>query len=172
MSWAAITGSAPSAAAAASAPSAFSAKWRPGLATLYSSGPAGVAAGDGGVVGDHRLGQVPVGAGGFAEGDGAGAQARASASRIGVVAGRRSRWPCRRAGGRRKIAAFSWAMPSMLAKGLQMRGGDGGDHRDMRRGQAGQRRDLAGVVHADLDHREIGLGRQRASVSGTPQWLL
>ena len=50
---------------------------------------------------------------------------------------------------------------------------DGGDHRDVRPGQPRQRRDLAGRVHADLDHREVARPRGiRASVSGTPQWLL
>ncbi len=44
-------------------------------------------------------------------------------------------------------------------EGLQMRGGHGGDHRHVRARQAGQRRDLAGVVHADLDHRELGVAR-------------
>ena len=37
-----------------------------------------------------------------------------------------------------------------------MGGGNGGDHRHMRARHAGQRRDLAGVAHADLDHRKLG----------------
>jgi hypothetical protein len=37
-----------------------------------------------------------------------------------------------------------------------MRRGDDGDHRHVQLGQPGQRRDLAGMVHPDLDHREIG----------------
>ncbi len=42
----------------------------------------------------------------------------------------------------------------LAAKVLDMRGGDGGDHRDMRADMAGQRRDLAGVVHPHLEHAE------------------
>ena len=50
---------------------------------------------------------------------------------------------------------------------------DRGDHRDVRARQAGQRRDLAGVVHADLGDAERARPRgMRARVSGTPQWLL
>ena len=36
---------------------------------------------------------------------------------------------------------------------------DGGDRHRVRRDHAGQRRDLAGVVHADLEHRALGVAR-------------
>jgi hypothetical protein len=58
------------------------------------------------------------------------------------------------------------------AEGLQMRGRDGGDHRHIRARHARQRRDLAGGVHADLDDGESVSMGIRASVTGTPQWLL
>ena len=49
---------------------------------------------------------------------------------------------------------------------------DGGDRRhegDMRPRHAGERRDLARVIHAHLEHAEAGVRGHRASVSGTPQ---
>jgi hypothetical protein len=58
------------------------------------------------------------------------------------------------------------------AEGLQMRGRHGGHHRHVRPGHARERRDLTGGVHADLDDRESVSMGIRASVTGTPQWLL
>ena len=56
------------------------------------------------------------------------------------------------------------------AEKLQMHRRDGGDDGDVRAHEFGERRDLAGMVHADLEH---GIFRasagQRASDSGTPQ---
>jgi len=43
---------------------------------------------------------------------------------------------------------------------LQMRGGNRGNQRRVRTGEARQRRDFAGVVHADLDHGKVGILRQ------------
>ncbi len=43
---------------------------------------------------------------------------------------------------------------------FEMRRGDRGDHRDVRPHQLHQRRDLAGVVHADLEHAVLRLARQ------------
>ena len=40
-----------------------------------------------------------------------------------------------------------------------MRRGDIGDHRHMRAHELHQRGDLAGMVHADLEHAELGFGR-------------
>ena len=45
-----------------------------------------------------------------------------------------------------------------ILEGFEVHGGDGCDHRDMRAGHASQRRDFAGVVHADFDHGIIGVG--------------
>ena len=58
------------------------------------------------------------------------------------------------------------------AEEFEMHRLDGGDDRDMRPHQPRQRRDLAGVVHAHLEHGEARVCGQRASDSGTPQWLL
>ena len=55
------------------------------------------------------------------------------------------------------------------AEEFQMHRLDGGDDRYMRAHQPGQRLDLAGMVHADLEHRETRVCGQRASDSGTPQ---
>ena len=56
---------------------------------------------------------------------------------------------------------------------LEMHRRDVGHHRDMRAHHVDQRRDLAGVVHADLEHAVTRASAgMRASVSGTPQWLL
>ena len=71
-----------------------------------------------------------------------------------------------------KISALASAMASTEAKELQMHRLDGGDDRDMRPHQLRQRRDLAGVVHAHFEHGKRALSGQRASDSGTPQWLL
>ena len=50
---------------------------------------------------------------------------------------------------------------------------DRGDQRDMGPHEADQRRDLARMVHADLEHARKRRRRgSRESVSGTPQWLL
>jgi hypothetical protein len=53
-----------------------------------------------------------------------------------------------------------------------MNGLDRRDDRDLGLHHAGERRDLALVVHADLEHAEAAVLGMRASVSGTPQWLL
>ena len=46
-----------------------------------------------------------------------------------------------------------------VVKSFQMRRRDCGDQRDVGRGQARQRPDLAGMVHTDLDHRKICIDR-------------
>ena len=43
---------------------------------------------------------------------------------------------------------------------LQMHRLDGGDDRDVRAHELGQRRDLAGVIHADFEHRKARCRRQ------------
>ena len=58
------------------------------------------------------------------------------------------------------------------AEKADMRLLDRGDHRDMRPRETRERRDLAGMVHADLGDAELASGGIRASVSGRPQWLL
>ena len=45
------------------------------------------------------------------------------------------------------------------AEVLDMRRGDGGDQRDVRPDLPGQRGDLAGIVHAHFEHRELGVAR-------------
>ena len=55
------------------------------------------------------------------------------------------------------------------AEVFEMHRRDRGDHRDMRPHHRGQRRDLAGMVHADLEDAEAVSRGMRASVSGTPQ---
>ena len=53
---------------------------------------------------------------------------------------------------------------------FQMHRRDRGDDRHMRAHQLGERRDLAGMVHADLEHARIWRSPdKRASDSGTPQ---
>ena len=72
-----------------------------------------------------------------------------------------------------KISALASAIASTEAKKSEMRRLDRRDHRDMRADQPGQRGDLAGMVHADLEDAEA---RVRAACapgdSGTPEWLL
>ena len=69
-----------------------------------------------------------------------------------------------------KISALASAMASSVRKIFQMHRLDGGDDRDMRAHQPGQRRDLARMVHADLEHaRSARSPGMRASDSGTPQ---
>src|SRR4029450_9286635 len=54
-------------------------------------------------------------------------------------------------------------------KELQMRRFNRGDHRDMRSDQPAQRRDLAGMVHAQLEDAVAGVGRYtRQSERRTP----
>jgi hypothetical protein len=58
------------------------------------------------------------------------------------------------------------------AEGLEMGGGDGGDHRDMRAGQRASGSISPGwFMPISMMAKSVSAGI-RASVSGTPQWLL
>ena len=59
----------------------------------------------------------------------------------------------------RRIAAFSSAIASMRAEKADMRLLHRGDDRDMRAREARERRDLAGMVHADLGDAERAVRR-------------
>ena len=158
----------PAPAAAASTPSAFSAKCRPGDRDLEQqrhrprpSARTTVAS---------RLSvtstQAEIGcAAGAEQHDRAPPRASAAASRIGVTsADRRCSTAVPPGSSPSKIAAFSRAMPSTLVEGLEMAAATVVISATCGPGQPGERRDLAGMVHADLDHREIGVGghpRQR-----------
>ena len=84
----------------------------------------------------------------------------AAASRIGVVASAggddRRRRP---APARRRSPPSRGRSPRGSSKASRCAGATVVISADMRARQPGQRRDLAGVVHADLDHREVGVAR-------------
>ncbi len=59
-----------------------------------------------------------------------------------------------------KISALASAIASIEPRFFDVNRRDRGDQRDLRLDEADERRDLARVVHADLEHGEFGVARQ------------
>ena len=89
----------------------------------------------------------------IAEGDDLGADAVGALAQQCESAGcRAAARPCRRAPGPAKISALASAIASTDGEVAQVHRLDRGDDGHVRAHHLGERRDLAGVVHADLEH--------------------
>ena len=162
-------GSAPSAATAAKAHTAFADEVRAGGAQAELDGAAGNVGRNRAALGVRRNGRDPRVAA-FADRQHARRASRPAQRRQVRQVGRQHEDAIRlQPLGDRRLFRRDRVQAAEVA---DMRRADGRDHRHVRPRQARQGRDLARVVHADLDHGETAPRGQRARVNGTPQWLL